>query len=1029
MTDFRSERSRLFRGISAGAFAAALMVSTSALAQTTSALRGHVEGASAGTTVTITDNSTGRTVTATVDANGNYFVPGLRPGTYRVEAPGVEAEAIVVPVGQTVVYDIAPPAAAPAGGSEVVVTGRRGRNEVRTATITTNVSPLQIENLPQNDRNFLNFAALAPGVSVSPPGSNRQVQAGAVSPDQTNVFIDGLSMKNPINHGGLSGQNFSEGNPFPQLAIQEFAVNTQNFKAEYEQAGSAIITAVTKTGGQELHGTLFGEWQPKAFFGRPYFDRPGKANNLAGTNPKPDYGRWQYGADLGGPIIKDVLHFYGAFEATDKTKPSGNVELKSPVPANLISQYNGSYGLDFSQKLYFGKLTLFASAQDTINLSAFIRDESNTGGVGGTSVPSHGGPINNKVKNFQVDWSHRGDNWLNELFLSYSVVENGARRGSAGPEIVLSDGINFGTVAALGAASFEQNDSLKSWTIKDNVTFYGGAHTIKAGAKVSFNKYARLEDNRSNGGYFFNAANYTGFDTSTPYGARINVKTFEPARANNTQIGLFVQDDWALDDHWTFNLGLRWDFETNAKNEKFVTPADIAAALRAYPGWKAAGINPEDYISTGKNRDPFWGAFQPRIGISYDVNGDRDLVFFAGAGRYYDRPLFITSGIETIKATRERVPEVRFCTEVTTGGVPNCQDLRNTNQANPGTLPRGTIPWSPAYRDVNALRTAAASIGSGGDIWLLNNKTKLPYSDQFNIGVRKRFGEIQTALTYSHIRSHNVFRFVRGNRYSNGWYTRRLQYSPTDLNGDGQLNDVTGCTNGGNTWIQDSFPNIDYAACPATQGDLAGFDGKLNIGDNSGKAVYNAIYLTAEKPFTANSRWGFTAALTVQFARTNVAQELANNDEFYNGASVDAYGWGWVQGVEKYRFVGTGIFRGPFDTVISGTLTMSSGPAFGNVIFGLPNQPQEACCYGNMGGVFFPDTLLGYETLDLRIAKNFKMPWGHDLEASFAAFNVFDTVNRNYSAWGAGSGANPTFRESGTVGNARSFQAGLKYKF
>ncbi|MDN8677468.1 hypothetical protein Q0N25_13860, partial [Staphylococcus aureus] len=88
------------------------------------------------------------------------------------------------------------------------------------------------------------------------------------------------------------------------------------------------------------------------------------------------------------------------------------------------------YALPYNQKLYFGKLTLFATPQDTINLSAFIRDESNLAGVGGTSVPSHGGPINNKVKNFQLDWTHRGDNWLNEFFLSYSRVDNGARRGS-----------------------------------------------------------------------------------------------------------------------------------------------------------------------------------------------------------------------------------------------------------------------------------------------------------------------------------------------------------------------------------------------------------------------------------------------------------------------------------------------------------------------------------------------------------------------------------------------------------------------
>lgn len=995
MTKFNDKRAILTRGISAAALAAALGFAAPAYAQTTSSLRGHVEGAAAGTTLTITDTNTGQKVTATVDANGDYFVPGLRPSTYRVEAPGAEADTVVVPVGQTVVYDIAPPATT---GSEIVVTGTRGRNEVRTATVTTNVSTAQIENLPQSDRNFLNFAALAPGVNVSPPGSNRQVQAGAVSPDQTNVFVDGMSLKNPINHGGLSGQNFSQGNPFPQLAVQEFAVNTQNFKAEYEQAGSAIITAVTKTGGNEFHGDAFGEWQPKSFVGRPYFDRPGHANNPTGANPKPDYNRWQYGADLGGPIVPDVVHFYAAFEGMDRKSPSTAVNFSAPVPAALQTQYNGSYPQDFKQRLYFGKLTFFATDKDTVNLSAFIRDEANLADFGGTAVPSHGHILNNSVKTFQADWNHRGDNWLNEMFISYSRVDNGTPRTSEGPEISLSNGTDFGQIAALGTNSFEQNDHQETFTVKNNVTFYGGDHVIKAGAKVAFNRYERTEDSYSNGGYFFNAAGFTDFGSSTPYGARISVVDFRPASANNTQIGAFVQDDWTPDEHWTFNLGLRWDFETNAKNEKFVTPANIVTALRNYPGWQAAGINPDDYISTGNNRDPFWGAFQPRIGASYDVNGDRDLVFFGGAGRYYDRPLFITAGIETVKSYYQRVVTLRFCNPA--GGAFGTLDACAVHAGDPTY-----VPFNNGLRDPAALRAAATATGLGGDVWLLNNDTKLPYSDQFNLGIRKRFGAIQTSITYSHIRSHNIFRYVRGNRLPNGTYTSQ-----------------------GDTWIEDDFP---------TQGDLPGFNGKLNIGDNHGKAVYNALYITAEKPFTQNSSWGFTSALTLQLARTNVAQELANNDEFYNGPRVDAYGWEYVQGVEKYRFVGTGIVRGPFGTVLSGTLTLSSGPAFGHIIFPSPTNsvvqtaPEQACCYGNMGGVYYPKETFAYSNLDLRIAKRFKMPYAsnHELEVSFAAFNVFDTVNRNYSAWGAGSGENPTFEENGTVGNARSFQVGAKYKF
>src|SRR3712207_4970735 len=80
---------------------------------------------------------------------------------------------------------------------------------------------------------------------------------------------------------------------------------------------------------------------------------------------------------------------------------------------------------------------------------------------------------------------------------------------------------------------------------------------------------------------------------------------------------------------------------SNANNNNYVTPERIVNALRNYAGWQARGIDPDDYISTGDNRKPFWGAFQPRLGVAYDVKGDRDLVFFGGAGRYYDRQLFI----------------------------------------------------------------------------------------------------------------------------------------------------------------------------------------------------------------------------------------------------------------------------------------------------------------------------------------------------------------------------------------------------
>ena len=125
--------------------------------------------------------------------------------------------------------------------------------------------------------------------------------------------------------------------------------------------------------------------------------------------------------------------------------------------------------------------------------------------------------------------------------------------------------------------------------------------------------------------------------TAAPFAAGSTSRLQPGLSARDTQIGLYVSDEWKPDDHWTVNAGLRWDFESNPNNKDYVTPPAIADALRAYPGWAARGIDPEDYISNGHNRKPFYGEFQPRLGVSYDVHGDRDMVFFGGAGRYYDR--------------------------------------------------------------------------------------------------------------------------------------------------------------------------------------------------------------------------------------------------------------------------------------------------------------------------------------------------------------------------------------------------------
>jgi hypothetical protein len=447
------------------------------------------------------------------------------------------------------------------------------------------------------------------------------------------------------------------------------------------------------------------------------------------------------------------------------------------------------------------------------------------------------------------------------------------------------------------------------------------------------------------------------------------------------------------------NAGLRWDFESNPNDIHYVTPPAIAAALRAYPGWQARGINADDYISNGHNRHPEYNHFQPRLGVAYDVHGDHDLVIFGGAGRYYDESLFIEGQIEQ---------QMNSSAVLNTINLPAAGFAAACSSASP-----------PAFcSDPDALRQLIQAQGTGGAVWVLPNKMKTPYSDQFDLGVRKQFGDIQASLTYSHVESHNLFLYARANFYDNGWYSVILTPG--------------GCINGGDAWINDNVPNGPFPNCPVSGAQLPGFNGKVDRGLDNGRARLNALYLHIEKPFTDRSTWGFTESLTLQHAKTNVGQDPFNQDEMFNGTELNVFGWNYLPEVPKWSSVTSGTWRAPWGITLSGILSLNSGPAFGHIFgFGDPNNPQGACCVGNFAGVYFPHKTFGYKRLDARIAKTFKMPWGgHELTLDAQVFNVFNWLNRTYSTWGAGSGNPPPLEEHSAISNdQRQFQVGATYKF
>src|SRR4051812_32794397 len=373
----------------------ALMLSFNAIAQSTTAqVRGTVTNESgnriAKAEINAVNTASGFVQTVVAQSDGNYNM-NLQPGTYNiiVAAPGYEPkqQTVTVLIGQKLDLDLRLSATAVLTES-ITVVGNQAV-ETKTSEAATNVTPQQMQALPQNDRNFLNFAILAPGVTVSNNPQRKVIKSDAQDSERTNVFIDGVSFKNDVLQGGVVGQDSSGGNPFPQNAVQEFRVITQNYSAQYDHASSAIITAITKSGTNQMQGEAFLFYQPKSWVSTTGGTLGYQYGDALTSNPA--YKRYQPGLAIGGPIMKDKLQYYASYEGVT-TDAKTNVNLP---PA--LAQNNGAFDSPFKSNLAFGKLSWQPGTNQLVDWSANWRKEHETRDFGGTTAFEHGTDVKNNV--------------------------------------------------------------------------------------------------------------------------------------------------------------------------------------------------------------------------------------------------------------------------------------------------------------------------------------------------------------------------------------------------------------------------------------------------------------------------------------------------------------------------------------------------------------------------------------------------------------------------------------------------------
>lgn len=933
------------------ALASCLMLGAGvASAQSTSAtLRGQVAGAGTDTTVTATNANSGFSRTVKADANGNYTLAGLPPGTYKVDVVAngaASSQNVTLAVGQnaTLNVDGGGGAVTPAGDAQnldavQVTAAPTALIETRTSENSVYITTKQIDALPRATRNFLEIADTVPGVQFQRDGNgNTQLRSGATSANGTNVYIDGVSQKNYVLTGGVSGQDNSRGNPFPQSAVGEYKVISSNYKAEFDQLSSAAIVAATKSGTNDFHGSFFWDYSNDDWRAiSPQERRDGQ---------KADFKEEQYGATFSGPILKDRAHFFIAYEAKEYATPlivqPGSVYAgrADELPENLRAGL-GSVTTPFKEDLYFGKIDWAVGENHLFELTGKYRKEDEVSGIGDQTLYEAGSLNGQEEKRADLRWQYTGNGFLNDAHITYESAFWNQTPMNDGTGYVLSFWPQNGdeaTVLNAGAGGSYQRKGQEGWSIQDDLTLDGiewaGTHTLKMGVKFKDIELNSIQYNPYNPQFYYNIQTSTAVPYRVRYGEAIG-SAGGSVISKNKQYGIYLQDDWEVNDKLTLNLGVRYDYEETPSFLNFQTPADVANALRSWGNLDNANYDIENYISNGRNRKAFRDAIQPRLGFSYDLQGNEEHVIYGGAGRAYDRNIFDYLALEQLNNS---FVSYNYYFSSPENGACRTQGTNCT-------------AWDPAYFDPANLQGLGTAENSGREIYLIDNNIKTPYSDQFSIGMRNLVSfwgqDWFTDVTLSRVESKDGFAFLRGNRREDGSFF------------------IPGTT---------STVPVDYTP--------PGY-GSVILGTNGLETRNNSLAMRIEKPYTEQSGWGMTVSYTYSDAEENrqFGEHYSLDQE-----TIAGYGWREAAGIAKNRLVATGIYDLPGGMTLSGKLSLASQ---------LPFYGRD-CTAGNdycQIIQYKPDRSIGFKQFDLALSKDWDT--GSDVKLNVRAdvLNVFNWTN------------------------------------
>lgn len=957
----------------------------------TSAVRGRAvdaqEGVLPGVAIVLTHVESGTFRETTSGSDGTYFITGVVPGPYRLtgELQGFRMfmQEFRLQIGETTTLDLRLEVGTLA--ESVTVTGEAPLVDFTSTQVSGNVSLGEMTELPNANRSVMGFVALLPGVQYNPsntgPGSvNINGQHGS----QVIFVIDGANNNDDM-RGGDSGPQAR-----PALeSIQEFQVVTNQYDAEYGRGSGGIVNAITKQGTNALRGSAFGFFTDSGLTAPDFFT---KQQSL----PRPDTSQQQWGGTIGGPIVRDKIHFFGSFENVNQNQGLSRVYATRP-------------DLTFSDVVYsdFWNTVVRADYQANAQNSFTFRWLSDYQPIrqrsGSHTNPGGGNDPRQTLSALhdEKDWDQTGMFIYNRVLgstklntLRAAVTQEDVDRGTpgyfeAGGDMTVQPPTLRHPTLDTQSTDFALHRIQTSYQLDDSFSWFvpgrGGDHDLKFGLQYVWADHRQIEQGALNG--IFSFASDRPFNSADPstYPERLTIRVPGPEQPYvfTHSTALFAQDKWRVNNDLTLNLGLRYDVEIAPLEER----------------WNPLFSDPKDYPVD-------WNNIQPRVGMAYSMGGSS--VVRAGYGMFYEK--LWTNRFEPY--VRQRVFADSFVTQ-----FPVAVEDPGPSQ---GRLPTDPMLVNGPVLDrarLAQLFPAGTLARNNGTVFLDTPDRRIPYTHQVSVGYERQLGgQLSFAADYVH---------------SLG----RDQVVAYDLNPAQRVN----------TTRTGALQRFDLRGIAGQLG-LSPFRNNVWIRENIGRATFDTLNLQLERRFAG--WWSARASYSIGSARghSDGNPDFTNNFQVLEERNLDL-NWGPMERDRRhlatlsgrievprtggmtvsgiYRFM-TGrplnMFNSNVDADRNGRLfdPLPAGTYSGNGPNGITVKNK-----GGRNGVHGPN----FAELDLRVGYRLRVGGDRTVDAFAEVFNITNEPNFNNPTGDQRSGNFLTVNSLVGGGIPRQLQLGVRFGF